>query len=199
MYAPPIENLIRAFSRLPTVGRRTAERFVFHLLKSGKKPAAELALSLKELIDEVKSCEMCFTFSDKSPCDLCADTRRDRTTVCVVAEPQDMRAIEKTGVFSGMYHILRGVIRPDEVGQDTVLKVSELAARVRSGDVSEVVLALNPNMEGETTMLYLERELKAACPSLRVARLARGLPMGSDVQYADEITLGSALKNRTTI
>lgn len=217
MYASPIQKLIDAFSRLPTVGQRTAERFVFYLLKSGKKDVAELTLALKGLIEQVKSCQQCWDFSDASPCRICAQPNRDQSTICVVAEPQDLQAIEKTGQYTGLYHLLRGTIRPDNEDSLKYLKVRELIERVRIKDdgakksvnqdylpadghgpssVSEVILALNHDLNGEHTALFLEKRLSKARPDLKITRLARGLPMGSDMQYADEVTLGSALRHR---
>lgn len=198
MYSKPIENLIRAFSHLPSVGRRTAERYVFHLLKAGKKDPAELALAIKNLITTVKSCAICFDFSDRSPCTICADSKRDPKIICVVAESQDLQAIERTGVYTGRYHILRGLVETDAlISDENALKIPELVARAKSEGITEIILALNPDLQGETTALYLEKELKTANPQIIVTRLARGLPMGSDLQYADEITLSSALKHRT--
>lgn len=198
MYSKPIENLIKAFSHLPSVGRRTAERYVFHLLKAGKKDPAELALAIKNLISTIKSCAICFDFSDRSPCIICADSKRNINQICVVAEPQDLQAIERTNIYTGRYHILRGLVETDALsGDENTLKIPELVARVASQGITEIILALNPDLPGETTALFLEKELKAANPNLIITRLARGLPMGSDLQYADEITLSSALKHRT--
>lgn len=200
MYSKPIQQLINAFSKLPSVGERTAERYVFHLLKSGKKDVAELTLALKNLIDSVKSCEVCWDFTDKSPCQICADKKRDHSVICVVAEPQDAQAIEKTNAYRGIYHILRGLIRVDEDNLSE-LKISELIKKSSARDgkeIKEIILALNPNLEGETTAMHLEKQIKKINPKIKLARLARGLPMGSDLQYADEITLTSAFKNRTT-
>ncbi|HAT03861.1 MAG TPA: recombination protein RecR [Candidatus Magasanikbacteria bacterium] len=197
MYAKPIENLIKAFSSLPTVGPRTAERFVFHLLKKGKKDVGELTLALKELMDNIKSCEICWDFSDTSPCHFCSDARRDPKMICVVAQPQDRETIERTGEYHGQYHILRGTLKPDDDGIAQFLKLNELVNRIKKNEVDEIILALNPDINGETTMMYLERQIKNTAPETKVTRLARGLPMGSDLQYADEITLGSALKHRT--
>lgn len=200
MYSKPIENLIRAFMRLPSVGRRTAERFVFHLLKAGKKDPAELAVAIKTLIASVKSCAVCFDFSDRSPCAICADKARDVSVICVVAEPQDVQAVERTGSYHGRYHILRGLVPLDAIAVDeSNLKIPELVARVEKEEISEVIIALNPDLPGETTAMYIEKLLKEKNSELKITRLARGLPMGSDLQYADEITLGSALKNRTVI
>ncbi|KKW41772.1 MAG: Recombination protein RecR [Candidatus Magasanikbacteria bacterium GW2011_GWA2_56_11] len=196
MYPKPIENLIRSLTRLPSVGRRTAERYVFHLLKSGKKEVAELTLALKQLAETMKSCAVCRDFSDVSPCRVCADRSRDHATIAVVAESQDVQALERTGAYAGVYHVLRGVIDPEEIERLDQLKVADLLDRARDQNTREIILALNPDIKGETTMMYLEAELKELRPDLTVTRLARGLPMGSDLEYADEITLGSALRHR---
>ncbi len=195
MYPPPIQQLINSFSKLPSVGQRTAERFVFYLLKSGKRDVADMINSLKYLIDSIQSCEICWDFSDQSPCRVCANNRRDKATICVVDQPQSVQVFEKTGEYHGTYHVLRGTIRPDRQDEIKYLKVAELLDRAK--EAKEIILALNPDLKGETTMMFLEKKLKELTPDLTVTRLARGLPMGSDLQYADEITLGSALKNRT--
>lgn len=192
MYSKSIQNLINAFAKLPSVGERTAERYVFYLLKSGKKDAGEITLALKELLERVKSCETCWDFADSSPCELCKDKTRNNKTICVVAESQDIEAIERTNEYSGVYHILRGVIKSDD--EITNLKAEELFKRAENAE--EIILALNADLNGENTNMYLEAKLKKQNPRLKITRLARGLPMGSDLQYADEITLGSALKNR---
>lgn len=197
-YSKSIKNLIEAFGNLPSVGPRTAERFVFYLLKSGKKDVAELTLALKELIDQVKSCEICWAFSDINPCAICSSPQRDPKTVCVVTEPQDREVIEKTGTYKGGYHILRGVLKGHDENSLKGLKIPELLARIRKNEIDEIILALNPDLHGETTMMYLEKKIKEITPQIKVSRLARGLPMGSDLQYADDITLSSALKNRTS-
>jgi recombination protein RecR len=197
MYARPIEALLRALSKLPGVGPRTAERYVFHLLKAGKRDVAELATALQTLITSVRSCDTCFDFSDQSPCGVCRDAKRDRSTICVVADPSDMQALERSRVFHGMYHVLRGTIDPAADEENTMLKTAELLRRVRTPDIKEIILAFNPDVAGETTMMYLERQLRNANVHLIISRLARGLPMGSDLRYADDITLGSALSHRT--
>ncbi|HLD31870.1 MAG TPA: recombination mediator RecR [Patescibacteria group bacterium] len=196
MYPRPIRQLIEAFSLLPSVGERTAERFVFFLLKSGKKEVAELSSALNQLVKEIKSCETCWDFSLSSPCPLCADSRRDRSLLCVVATPPDVQALEKTGQYKGLYHVLRGTLSPENQESLNELKIKELIHRARQPELREVILALNPDLAGETTMMYLQNQLNSANHQLRITRLARGLPMGSDLQYADEITLESALKNR---
>lgn len=197
MYARPIQQLIEAFSSLPGVGPRTAERFVFHLLKAGKKSAGELTLALKHLVDEVKSCEVCFDFSDQALCAICADSNRTPGLLCVVAEPQDIPPLERTKNFSGRYHVLRGTLNVSDENTTALLKIPELIGRIKQNHWQEIILALNPDLPGETTMLYLERKLREVNPRLKISRLARGLPMGSDLRYADDITLGSAIKHRT--
>ncbi|MFH1291884.1 MAG: recombination mediator RecR [bacterium] len=196
MYSTSINNLIHAFKNLPTVGQKTAERFVFHLLKSGKQKVSELELSLKKLMENVKSCEKCWDFSDTSPCALCSDSRRGQDILCIVAEPQDIQSIEKTGEYQGLYFILRGTIQAHQENLGH-LKIKELLNRLsKEKQIKEVVLALNPDIPGETTVLYLEKQIQQARPDIKITRPARGLPMGSDLQYADEITLGAAFKNR---
>ena len=157
-------------------------------------------LSLKELIDNTKSCEVCWNFSDQNPCPICSDKKRDLTTLCIVTEPQDLEVIEETGTFQGRYHVLRDLIDVGDEESFQRIKSKELLERLKNpknAPVKEVILALNPDLPGETTMMYLEKELKKVNPKLKVTRLARGLPLGADLRYADEITLGSAIKNRT--
>jgi recombination protein RecR len=204
MYSRPIQKLLDAFARLPGVGPRTAERFVFHLLSSGKQEAAALAEALRDLVATVRSCERCFDFSDASPCALCRDPHRDAGVLCVIAEPADLQALERSGAYRGRYFVLRGTIDPTDEDALRRLKQQELFARLSAsggnGDgskIMEVILAMNPDVAGETTMLFLERRARELRPDIKIARLARGLPMGSDLRYADEITLGSALKHRT--
>lgn len=201
MYSPSIRNLIRALRKLPSVGERTAERYVFHWLKSGKKEVSELIIALKELMEKVKSCEVCWDFSESSPCPICSDKKRDHTTICVVADSQDLMVIEQTSVFNGVYHVLRDVIDTGDEESLNRIKAKEFFFRLQTtknkpGEAKEVILALNPDLPGETTMLYLEKEIKLIDPKIKVTRLARGLPLGADLRYADEITLGSAIKNR---
>lgn len=195
MYSPSINKLIKAFKRLPSVGERTAERFIFYLLKSGKKEVTELMLTLKDLIENVKSCEVCWNFSDTSPCAICNNPKRDQTTLCVVADVPDVQVIEKTG-YQGMYHVLRHLFDAGDEGVMLKMKYKELLERLKKKTTKEIILALNPDLAGETTMLFLEREIKTAAPEIKITRLARGLPMGADLRYADEITLASAIKNR---
>ncbi|MBU0661375.1 recombination mediator RecR [Patescibacteria group bacterium] len=195
-YADPIEQLIRAFRQLPSVGQRSAERFVFSLLKSGKKDAAELTLALKGLIQEMKSCSKCWVFHTSSPCPICANTNRDHSCLCIVAEPQDVEVIERMGTYKGLYHVLRGTVDSEHSPEYT--KIPDLFTRLKSGKIKEVILALNQNMRGETTTMYIEQFMRKETPDIILTRLARGLPMGSDLQYADDTTLASAFRHRTT-
>lgn len=199
MYSESINNLISAFRKLPSVGQRTAERFVFHILKSGKQDADLIKNALEKILQNTKSCESCWNFDDHSPCRICKNTQRNHAQICVVADPQDMAVLEKIGEFTGVYHILRGVIDPgDEEKTLQKIKIKELLKKImdKNKPIKEVILALNSDLTGETTMLFLEREIKKLNPQIIITRLARGLPMGSDLQYADKITLMSALKNR---
>ncbi len=196
MYSPSIDKLIAVLKRLPSVGQHTAERFVFYWLKSGKKEVMETVNSLEELLSKVKSCETCWNFSDTNPCPICDDKTREKNVICVVSDPQAVPVLERTGAYKGTYHILRGTIDATDPDQINTLKISELLERLKDIQITEVILALNPDMAGETTMMYLEKEIKNKFPNTKTTRLARGLPTGSDIQYADEITLSDALKHR---
>ncbi len=197
MYSPSIDKLIDTLKKLPSVGQHTAERYVFHWLKSGKSEVSELKNSLDALLNNIKSCKVCWNFSDTDPCPICTDTKRTQTQICVVEQAQSVPAIEKTGAYKGVYHILRGTLDAGEEISLDDLKIKELLARIeKNKDTEEIILALNPDMPGETTMMYLKSKIQAINSNIKITRLARGLPMGSDLQYSDEITLGSALKNR---
>ncbi len=197
MYSSSINKLIDALKKLPSVGQHTAGRYVFHWLKSGKVEVNELKNALDNLLKNIKSCEKCWNFSDFNPCEICSNTKRDQNQICVVDEAQAVAALEKTGVYTGVYHILRGTIDVSDDNTLATLKINELLERIKTNtNIQEIILALNPDMPGETTMLYLEKQVKIFNPQIKITRLARGLPMGSDLQYSDEITLGSALKNR---
>ncbi len=192
MLAAPIQKLIEAFTRLPGVGPKTAERFVIFLLKSGRGEVTRLEKALDELLQNIRSCEICHNFADASPCEICTDSKRDRTQICVVAEPQDVMAIEKTGSYRGVYHVLRGLIDPLIDALPQQMKLAELVAR--TPDATEIIFAFDPTIEGETTVQFISQKLKR--DGLILSRLATGLPSGGSVEYADEITLGSALKAR---
>ncbi len=196
MYSKPIQNLIVAFKKLPSVGQRTAERFVFHLLKSGKKDVATITLALKELIETIKSCPLCWDFSDVSPCKICADQKRNPTMLCVVENSQDIQSLEKIGIYAGRYHVLRGTVSPEDPMGIESTKMKELIKRIATEPIQEIIFALNQNLAGETTFLFLQNQIKHIRPQIMLSRLARGLPMGSDLEYADEMTLQSAFQNR---
>jgi len=196
MYSPSIDKLITILKKLPSVGQHTAQRYVFHWLKSGKTEVNELKIALDNLLKNIKSCEICWNFSDSNPCPICTDKNRDQNTICVVAEIQSVSALEKTGLYKGSYHVLRGAIENGNDSNLNEIKIKELLQRAKKNNIKEIILALNPDMPGETTMLYLEKQLRIINPNIKITRLARGLPLGSDLEYADEITLGSALNNR---
>jgi len=193
----PVERLIVEFSRLPGIGPKTASRLAFFLLRAPKEQSQQLAEALRQMRERITFCDVCYNISESSPCPLCADDGRDRGMICVVEEPLDVIAVERTREFRGLYHVLHGVISPvDGIGPED-LKIEPLMERVRLGGVREVIVATNPNMEGEATAMYLSRLL--APLGIRATRLARGLPMGSDLEYADEVTLSRALEGRREI
>lgn len=195
----PIQRLIDAFHRLPGVGPKTAQRLAYHVLRAPEEEARDLAAALIEVKESVVLCERCQNLTDESPCRICSDRSRDRTVICVVEEPLDVVAIERAGGFTGLYHVLHGVISPsDGIGPED-LKVEELLRRLRDADteVTEVIVATNPNLEGEATSMYLARLMRPL--GLRVTRLARGLPAGADLEYADDVTLGRAMEFRQEV
>ncbi len=199
MHGPvrPIARLIEAFARLPGIGPKTAQRLTFYLLRAPNEVSLELAAALSELKESVVFCSVCFNIADEDPCNICGDGARDHSIICVVEEPLDVLALERARGFRGVYHVLHGALSPmDGIGPDD-LKIAPLLTRVRAGDVSEVILATNPNVEGDTTAQYLTQLIRPL--SLRVSRIARGLPMGGDLEYADEVTLAQAMENRRTL
>jgi recombination protein RecR len=190
----PVSRLIDEFSRLPGIGPKTASRLTFFLLRGSTDQAIALADALRELKERTRFCEVCFNITEASPCVICRSDDRDRRVICVVEEPLDVLAIERTRQFPGLYHVLHGAISPMEgIGPDD-LKIRELLARVAGGAFKEVILATNPSLEGENTAAFIQRKL--APSQVRVTRLARGLPVGGDLEYADEITLIRALEGR---
>jgi recombination protein RecR len=197
VYAGPLQDLIDELARLPGIGPKTAQRLAFHLLKVEPTDARRLAAAIVAVKDKIRACSRCFNVSTAEECDLCLDTRRDPALVCVVEEARDIVSIERTGEFRGRFHVLGGAISPiDGVGPDD-LHIAELLGRVRSEGVQEVIVATNPNLEGETTALYLARQLVPL--GIRVTRIASGLPVGGDLEYADEVTLGRALQGRRAL
>ena len=194
MYEGVVQDLIDELGRLPGVGPKSAQRIAFHMLNSDPADMRRLVTVLSEVLDKVKFCVICGNVSAEQECRICRDPRRDQTILCIVEEPKDVVAIEKTREFRGRYHILGGAISPlDGVGPDE-LRVKELVTRLASGEVTEIILATDPNLEGEATATYLARLLKPM--GLRVTRLASGLPVGGDLEYADELTLGRAFEGR---
>jgi len=193
----PVTRLIEELSRLPGIGPKTASRLAYFLLRS----PAEQVLSLAEAIRQVKErtvlCSVCFNIAETSPCFICNDQNRDRTQICVVEEPLDVLAIERTRQYHGLYHVLHGAISPVEGIGPEELKIRELLGRVRNSMVREVLLATNPNLEGEATAMYISRQILPL--GIRVTRLARGLPIGGDLEYADEVTLAQALEGRREV
>jgi recombination protein RecR len=191
---PPVTRLIEAFAQLPGIGPKTASRLTFYLLRRPAEQSHALADALREMADNTRFCSTCFNITEQSPCSVCSDDARDRSTLCIVEEPLDVIAIDRTGDYRGLYHVLHGAISPvDGVGPDE-LRIRELLARLDHEPVQEVLLATNPNLEGEATAMYIARLIQQ--PGIRVTRLARGLPVGGDLEYADADTLGRALKGR---
>jgi len=190
----PVTRLIEEFSRLPGIGPKTASRLTFFLLRSPAEQAVSLAEALRQLRERIIFCSTCFNITEESPCPICRDEERNRSIICVVEEPLDVLAIERTREYRGLYHVLHGAISPvDGIGPED-LKIGELINRLRGEPVEEVILATNPSLEGEATAMYLHRQLIPL--GVRVTHLARGLPVGGDVEYADEITLARALEGR---
>lgn len=190
-----IQNLIDQFARLPSIGPKSAERLVFHMLYRPQNELHQFSQAIDHLKSSVKQCQICFNFSESDPCYICSSAKRDKTTICIVAKPQDMAIIEKTSAYEGVYHILGGNINPLENVSPQSIKIKELLLRLKNNGIKEIILALNPDMAGETTSIYLTKLIKQF-PGIKITRLARGLPMGADLEYADEITLENALKDR---
>ena len=193
----PVTRLIDAFSRLPGVGPKTAARLTFYLLRAPDEQSLQLAEALQKLKSETQFCSVCGNITVSDPCEICADSQRDQRTICVVEEPLDVLAIERTGSFTGVYHVLHGVISPvNGVGPDD-LRIKELVTRVENGEVLEVIIATNPGLEGDATAMYIQRLL--AKKGVKITRLARGLPVGGDLEYVDSVTLSRALQGRSEL
>ncbi len=196
-YAAPIQDLVDALGRLPGIGPKSAQRIAFHLLKSDPAESTRLASAISTARERVTFCEQCFNFAEGPLCGICADPGRDQTVICVVEEPRDVVAIERTREFKGRYHVLGGAIdHLQGIGPDQ-LRIKELLTRVGEQGISEIILGTNPNIDGEATALYLTRVLDV--PGLVVSRIASGLPVGGDLEYADELTLGRALEGRRVV
>lgn len=192
--AKPVSRLIDEFSRLPGIGPKTASRLTFYLLRVPDEQALALSEALRSLIEQVVYCKRCYNIADRSPCSICSSAERDHLTICVVEEALDVMALERTHEYKGVYHVLHGAISPVDGVGPADLRIDELVERLRDEAVDEVILATNPNLEGEATAMYLERLIKPM--EVRVTRPAYGLPVGGDLEYADEVTLVRALEGR---
>ncbi|HET8591113.1 MAG TPA: recombination mediator RecR [Nakamurella sp.] len=198
MYEGPVQDVIDEFGRLPGIGPKSAQRIAFHLLSADRADIERLRAALLRVAEEVRFCDRCGNVSEAELCRICADTRRDAGVICVVEEPKDVAAVERTREYRGVYHVLGGAISPiDGIGPDQ-LRIAPLLRRIAEPGVREVILATDPNLEGEATATYLVR-LLASFPDLSVTRLASGLPVGGDLEYADEVTLGRAFIGRRTV
>jgi recombination protein RecR len=192
--AEPIARLIEELNKLPGIGPKSAKRLAYHLLRSPDDEARALAEAILTVKEQIKLCSVCFDSTDCDPCRICQDSQRDHSKICVVEKPSDILPLEQTGKYSGVYHVLHGTISPARgIGPDD-LKVKELLARLEDGSITEVIVATNPNVESETLAMYLQRIITPL--GVRVTRLARGLPFGAELEYADDLTLGQALENR---
>jgi recombination protein RecR len=196
MYAGPISRLIAELSKLPGIGQRTAQRLAFHILRAEDDDALALADAIREVKEKVGLCEVCFNLAEGPRCRICEDARRDRGQICVVEEPADVIPIERTHEYRGLYHVLGGALSPIDGVDPENLKLAELTARVRGGGVKEVVIATNPTTTGEATAFYIAEAIRELDCDTAVTRLASGLPVGADLEYADEVTLGRALAGR---
>jgi recombination protein RecR len=196
VFSPPVDRLITELSRLPGIGQRTAQRLAFHILRTPTEEALPLADAIREVKETVGLCEVCFNLAVGPLCRICQDERRDAGLICVVEEPSDVIPIERTNEFGGRYHVLGGALSPIDGIDPEDIRLEELAARVEGGDVREVVVATNSTTTGEATALYIGDLLRERAPDAAVTRLASGLPVGADLEYADEITLGKALRGR---
>jgi recombination protein RecR len=210
-YAPPVQRLVTELSKLPGIGTRTAQRLAFHVLRTSDEDALGLADAIREVKERIGLCEVCFNLTDQPRCRICEDTRRDHTLICVVEEPGDVIPMERTHEYQGVYHVLGGALSPIDGIDPEDLKIAELYARVQADrtspglrsvetqPVSEIVLATNPTTTGEATALHIAHELRSRAPEVTVTRLASGLPVGSDLEYADEVTLGKAFAGRRSL
>ncbi|MGI8428101.1 MAG: recombination mediator RecR [Solirubrobacteraceae bacterium] len=199
MYAPPVQRLITELSKLPGVGGRTAQRLAFHLLRASEEEALALSEAIREVKARIGLCEVCFNLADGPRCRICSDERRDPDAICVVEEPSDVISIERTHEFRGRYHVLGGALSPIDGIDPEDLKIVELYERVQGHAVREVVIATNPTTTGEATALHIAAALRDLAPAVALTRLASGLPVGSDLEYADELTLGRALVGRRAV
>ena len=196
-YSEPIDRLINELSKLPGIGRKTAQRLAFHVINMDIKDVTGLSKALVDVKNEIKYCSVCCNISDSEVCPICANSHRDPSTICVVEDPRDVAAMERTKDYSGRYHVLNGVISPmDGIGPD-MLNIKELISRLGDGSVKEIIMATNPTIEGEATAMYISRLVKPM--GIKVTRIAHGLPVGGDLEYADDVTISKALEGRREI
>ena len=196
-YSGPISALIEEFSKLPGVGRKTAQRLAFHVINMNINDVEALSKAILEAKKEIKYCSICYNITDKDPCSMCSNKNRDSSVICVVEDPRDVAAMERTKEFNGQYHVLNGVISPmDGIGPD-MIRIKELIQRLGNQDVREIIMATNPTIEGEATAMYIARLLKPM--GIKVTRIAHGLPVVGDLEYADEVTISKALEGRREI
>ena len=196
-YSEPIDRLINEFSKLPGIGRKTAQRLAFHVINMDIKDVPGLSKALVDVKNEIQYCSVCCNISDTEVCPICANSHRDPSTICVVEDPRDVAAMERTKDYSGRYHVLNGVISPmDGIGPD-MLNIKELISRLGDGSVKEIIMATNPTIEGEATAMYISRLVKPM--GIKVTRIAHGLPVGGDLEYADDVTISKALEGRREI
>ncbi|MBP1713081.1 MAG: recombination protein RecR [Deltaproteobacteria bacterium] len=196
-HAQPILRLIQELARLPGIGEKTASRLALHILRSSRENAEALSRAILEVKEKIRLCSRCFNLTDQDLCRICQDARRNQEVVCVVSGPEDLMALERSGSYQGLYHVLHGVLSPLEGIGPQDLRLEELLSRLRGGKIQEVILATNPSVEGEATAQYLSQVIKPL--GVRVTRIARGVPMGGDLQYIDQVTLTKSLENRSPI
>ena len=199
MFSPPVERLITELSKLPGIGRRTAQRLAFHILRVDEEEGLALADAIREVKEKIGFCEICFNLTDQPICRICSDERRDKGLICVVEEPGDIIPVERTHEFNGLYHVLGGALSPIDGVEPEDLKINELLRRAAEPEVREVVLATNPTTTGEATALFIGDALAQKRPDLTVTRLASGMPVGADLEYTDEVTLGRAFQGRRAV
>jgi recombination protein RecR len=192
-----LENLIEELTKFPGIGRKTAQRIAMFILKQPKEEVEKLVKAIIDVKEKIKYCSICFNITETDPCPICSNPKRDKSTICVVEEPMDVLAIEKTNEYNGVYHVLGGVINPLEGIGPEDLKIRELISRISTGGINEVIIALNPSVEGETTSMYVANLIKPF--GVKVSRIARGLPIGTALEYADTATIVRAIENRTTL
>ena len=196
-HAQPISRLIQELSRLPGIGEKTASRLALHILRSSRESAESLSRAILEVKEKIRLCSRCFNLTDQDLCRICQDAKRNQEVVCVVSGPEDLMALERSGGYRGLYHVLHGVLSPLEGIGPQDLRLEELLSRLRGGTIQEVILATNPSVEGEATAQYLSQVIKPL--GMRVTRIARGVPMGGDLQYIDQVTLAKSIENRGPI